>query len=57
MGTPKLYAFEDIEIYGAENAEAYLTHMYGNWKQLPPKEKQISHHDYVQIDLHKSYKI
>ncbi len=55
MGTPTLYPFEDMEIYGAEDADAYLTHLYGNWKQLPPEEKRVSHHDYLLCDLEHSY--
>lgn len=55
LGTPTLYAFEGIEVYGPEDYENYLTSIYGNWRQLPPKEKQISHHDFVSLDLNKSY--
>lgn len=55
MGKPTLYKFEDMSIYGSEDFDAYLTHMYGNWRQLPPKEKQVSHHDYLELDLNKSY--
>ena len=55
MGSPTLYKFEDMEIYGAEDYEGYLTHMYGDWRKLPPVEKRISHHDYVELDLEKSY--
>lgn len=55
MGKPRLYMFENLRIYGAEDYEAYLTHMYGNWRQLPPVEKRITHHDYVKIDLNASY--
>ena len=55
MGTPTLYQFEDFEVFGAEKYDEYLTHMYGNWRQLPPKEKQITHHDYIGLDLEKSY--
>ena len=55
MGTPKLYKFEDMEIYGSENYDAYLTHMYGDWRQLPPEEKRVSHHDFLELDLDKSY--
>ena len=51
MGRPTLYQFEDMQIYGAENYDAYLTHMYGDWRQLPPENKRVSHHDYVEIDL------
>ena len=55
MGKPTLYHFEDTQIYGAENAEKYLSHLYGDWKKLPPLEKQQSHHDYISLDLHQSY--
>lgn len=55
MGTPTLYRFEDMEIYGAEQYEKYLSKLYGNWRKLPPKEKQITIHDFIVCDLHKSY--
>ena len=54
IGIPKLYDFEDTVIYGVEKYNEYLSHLYGDWRQLPPKEKQISHHDYY-IELNKSY--
>lgn len=55
MGTPTLYRFGDILVYGPEKADAYLTHLYGNWRSLPPKEKQISHHDYLVLDMDSPY--
>lgn len=55
IGTPKLYKFEDIYIFGVENADAYLTSLYGDWKQLPDKEKRITHHDFIECNLYKSY--
>lgn len=55
MGTPKLYKFEDTEIYGAERADDYLTNIYGDWRQLPPKEKQITHHDFIFCNLNQSW--
>lgn len=55
IGEPKLYKFENIEIFGVENPDAYLTTLYGNWRQLPPLEKRITHHDFIKCDLHKSY--
>ena len=55
MGTPKLYRFGDMEIYGAEHANEYLTHLYGDWRKLPPVEKQITHHDFLELDLHTPY--
>lgn len=55
MGIPTLYKFEDMEIYGAEDCDAYLTHLYGDWRKLPPVEKRVSHHELIEIDLNKPY--
>ena len=55
FGTPKLYQFEDIEIYGAENSDGYLTQVFGDWRKLPPIEEQVSFHLKEELDLHKSY--
>lgn len=56
MGKPKLYQFEDTEIFGAEQAGQYLTRLYGAWQELPPAEKRITHHDYLELDLEKPYR-
>lgn len=55
MGNPTLYQFENIYVCGAEHYNEYLTHLYGDWKKLPPKEKQVTHHEYKECDLRKSY--
>ena len=55
FGKPKLYQFEGIEIYGPEKADEYLTEIYGDWRQLPPEEKRYTKHDFVTLDLEKSY--
>lgn len=55
MGKPTLYQFEDIMVYGAEKADEYLTGLYGDWSQLPPEEKRFSHHDFIYMNLEKSY--
>lgn len=55
MGEPTKYRFESIEIYGAEQYDEYLTHLYGDWKKLPPKEKRVTHHDYVELNLSKPF--
>lgn len=55
MGEPKLYKFENLSIYGVADADAYLTSLYGDWRKLPPKEKQVTHHDFLICDLEKSY--
>jgi len=55
IGTPVLYDFEDTKIYGAEKYDAYLTKLYGDWRQLPPEEKRVAHHDYY-LNLSMPYK-
>ena len=55
MGTPRLYKFEEIKIYGAEDCDGYLTSLYQDWRQFPPKEKQVTHHDYLSLDLKNGY--
>lgn len=55
VGMPKTYKFEDTVICGAENADAYLTSLYGDWRKLLPKEKQVTHHDFIMCDLGKSF--
>ena len=55
MGVPQKYAFEDQIIYGAYDYEAYLTNLYGDWRQLPPVEKRVTHHDFIEFDLHTPY--
>lgn len=54
-GTPKLCNFEGIQVYGVENAEGYLTQLYGDWRKLPPEEKRVSLHDHVYMNLNESY--
>lgn len=43
MGKPCLYKFENIELYGPENAHAYLNQLYGNYMELPPEDKRHIH--------------
>lgn len=43
MGTPQLYSFEDTQFYGVQDADAYLKCLYGNYMQLPPKDKRHLH--------------
>jgi lipopolysaccharide cholinephosphotransferase len=55
LGTPQPYTFEDHTFLGVERFDEYLKKKYGNYMQLPPKEKQIQHHFYY-LDLDHSYK-
>lgn len=47
FGEPKLYEFEGHQFFGVEHPDVYLTKLYGDYMQLPPKEKQVSHHNYT----------
>ena len=55
MGEPTDCTFEGLTVKGPANADKYLTYIYGDWRKLPPEEKRISHHDFILIDLYKSY--
>ena len=55
FGKPTLYDFEDTKVFGPENYDDYLKNVYNNWRQLPPLDKQVSQHDFLLLDLHKSY--
>ena len=55
LGEPTLCRFENIEIFIPEKADEYLTGLYGDWKKLPPPEKQVTHHDYLFCDLNTPY--
>jgi lipopolysaccharide cholinephosphotransferase len=43
FGTPQAYQFENITLKGTENADAYLSALYGNYMQLPPEEMRFGH--------------
>ena len=55
FASPTLYRFEDTEIFGVECPDEYLRNLYGDWRKLPPKEKQVSHHDFTYLSLTESY--
>ncbi len=55
FGTPVIYDFNGVKVYGPENIDAYLTALYGDWRTPPPPEKQISHHDFLLLDLSAPY--
>ena len=48
--------FEKLDVKVPEKFDKYLTIMYGDYKKLPPIEKQKPHHDCEIIDINKSYK-
>ncbi len=55
FGTPTEQPFEDMKLLCVEDYDSYLTSIYGDWRKLPPKEKQVSHHDFSYCDLHTSF--
>ena len=55
IGESTEYEFEGLKVSGVADADTYLTYLYGDWRKLPPKEKQVSHHDYIMLDLEKPY--
>ncbi len=55
FGNPVLHQFESMEIFCPEDYDAYLNALYGDYMQLPPIEKRVSHHEFLRIDLEKSY--
>lgn len=55
LGTPQAYEFDGHQFLGVEHFDAYLTAKYGDYMQLPPKEKQIQHHFY-RLDLNLPYR-
>ncbi len=36
--------FEGVEFYAPNNIDAYLSHFYKDWRQLPPEYSRMSHH-------------
>lgn len=51
FGKPKLYQFEGYELFGPEQAEKYLNHIYGDYTKLPSPDKRVCRHDQFYINL------
>lgn len=47
FGEGKKYAFEDKLFVGPDNADAYLSHLYGNYHQIPDENHRNHHHSKV----------
>jgi lipopolysaccharide cholinephosphotransferase len=41
------YSFENYYFMGFKNYDEYLRNGYGNYRELPPEEKRVTHHDFV----------
>lgn len=49
FSSPKLYKFENIELYGVTNYDEYLKALYSNYMQLPPEDKRHTHTNDIYI--------
>lgn len=49
FGQPKLYEFENIQLFGVEKADEYLKHLYGDYMQLPPEDKRHLHIEHLYL--------
>lgn len=49
--------FEDTKLPIPVGYDTYLKTAFGDYMKLPPKEKQVSHHDVVKLDCEHSYEI
>ena len=55
FGLGKKYKFESIYVNGPEQYDCYLKQLYGDWKKMPPQSKRNIQHDFILLDLNKSY--
>ena len=46
LSTPILGSFEGITVPIPQNYDRVLTQLYNDWRKLPPKEEQVSHHEF-----------
>lgn len=49
--------FEGIPVNGPKEYHQWLTHLYGDYMQLPPVEKRVGHHYVDVMDLHTPYTV
>lgn len=49
--------FHGFEVFMPKGYDNYLRRVYGNYMQLPPKEKQITHHYHYYMNLERHYTI
>ncbi len=48
--------FCGLKVKAPKEYDKILTQVYGNYMELPPEEKRITHHNFVVVDMNKSYK-
>lgn len=55
LGNPTPITFEGQNVLGVEDADTYLSHMYGNYMQIPPHDEQRQHRFHY-VDLSNPYR-
>ncbi len=55
LGTPERYRFETIDICGPNDADRYLTAIYGDYMTPPKETDRKPDHECLSLDLNKSY--
>ena len=48
------YVFEDGVFKGTRQYDMYLNHIYGDYMELPPENRRVSHHDFTPCLLYTS---
>lgn len=48
-GKGDYFQFENMKLRGLEDYNAYLTHLYGDYMQLPPEDKRKTHFKIIEI--------
>lgn len=56
LGQGKPVSFCGVKALIPEKYDEYLKNLYGDYMQLPPIEKRVSHHDVVHLSLTEPYK-
>lgn len=53
FGLGSKLTFEGMEVTGPACPHEYLTHLYGDYMQLPPVEKRVGHHyaEFIDLDM------
>jgi lipopolysaccharide cholinephosphotransferase len=56
FGEPETLEFDGVTVCVPKEYDKCLSQLYGDYMQLPPEEKRVTHHLTEVIDLERSYK-
>ena len=51
------FPFGDLKVHLPKDYDAYLSHVFGDYMKLPPKDKQVSHHYHYYLDMDRALNI